>query len=225
MTVKQRLCVIFAVAVLSFSAPAWAGSILDLPVGQGGKVAYGVKGRTPVYGSGIPLTELIYGTKTLGMSSGRLFFVTGKSSTPNSGSLFFAPGGGFAVRGCVDANGDQDRGCGDKKDIRGVLMKGTFLGAELTKQNGETILIAQFLEQLNPALAKLLNLPDQSEGVMRLILTGSLGHPCWNLDTVNGGSLALLSEPASIATSATSLVGMILILGGTAFRRRNKVRF
>jgi hypothetical protein len=149
-----------------------------------------------------------------------LFFVTGKAIESNASSaLLFGPGGGFAVRGCLDANGDQDRGCGDKNDIRGVLMKGTFLSAELTKQNGQVILVAQFLEQLNPALAKLLNLPTQSEGVMRLILTGST-HPRWNLDTVNGGSLALLSEPASIATSATSLAGMILILWWAAFRRR-----
>jgi hypothetical protein len=219
----KRLYVTVALVVMSLSAPAWAGSILDVPVGKGGKVAFGLKGRTPVRGYAIPLTELEYGTGTLDISSGRLFFVTGKSIKSDPSELLFGPGGGFVVRGCLDANGDQDRGCGDKKDIRGVLMKGTFLSAELTKQNGQIILVAKFLEQLNPALAKLLNLPTESEGVMRLILTGPSSHPCCKLDTVNGGSLSVLSEPASIATSATSLVGMSLILWGTAFRRRNKL--
>ncbi len=204
-------------ALLTLSVSAWAGSI-DMPIGKSGTVIFGKSGRTNMWGSGISFTELIDGGKTMDLSWGRLFFSTGRGEGWKGNTLSFAPGGEFSVRGCV--------GCGHKGDILGVLMSGTILSAKLVKEGNESVLVVQFLEHINPALAALMHLPTVSDGEFSLVLGPSLMSPSCVVSSVMGGNLSLftLTEPSSIATLATSLVGLCFILGSGKFSRRKTVR-
>jgi hypothetical protein len=204
MTKKFFLTLGLVLSTLSVSA--WAGSI-DMPIGKGGTVIVGKSGRTDIWGSGISFTELIDGGKQMDLSWGRLFFTTGRGEGWKGNTLSFAPGGEFSVRGCV--------GCGHKGDILGVLMSGTVLNAKLVKEGKESVLIVQFLEHLNPALAALMHLPTVSDGEFELVLGPNSTTPSCIVSSVMGGNLSLftLSEPASIATLITSLLGLCFVLG------------
>jgi hypothetical protein len=214
----RKFLAIAAFALLTISAPAWAGSILQMPVGSGGHVTYGKTGHTDLWGSGITITGIIDGGKALDLSWGRLFFSTGSGEGWKGNTLSFAPGGEFAVRGCVDGNGHSGA-CGRKGDILGVLMSGKFLNAKLVKEGNKTIFIAQFLEQLNPALAALMKLPVDSEGEFEMVLGPGNGTPSCIVDNINGGSMSILSEPSSIAVLVTSMIGMFLVLQKVSRKR------
>jgi hypothetical protein len=212
--VNKNFLAIITFTMLLFCPFARAGSI-DMPIGHNGRVVYGKGGHTDIWGSGIIFTGLTDGHQALGMSWARLFFSTGQGEGWKGNTLTFAPGGEFSVRGCI--------GCGHKGDILGVLMSGTFLNAELVKEGNKTIFIAKFLEHLNPALAALLKIPDQSEGELELLLgPGGTTRSCI-VDNVTGGSLNLfsLSEPSSLLILATSLVGLFLILRIGGSTRQN----
>jgi len=213
-TYRSNICLIILV-LLAF-APAWGGVIFD--VGHRGKVYYR-PGRAPVSGTGLSISELIVGAQQFGILGSQFHFNTGAYEGRQGNSLVYAPGGHFVISGCVDSNADHDRGC-DHKDIHGTLMTGTFLNTKLVQQNGETILIAQFVDQVNPILAKLLNLPHKSEGVLDLILAGGRQTERWTVDGVTSGTLSLLSEPSSIMTLGASLTGLFLVLRAGKVRRR-----
>ena len=215
----------FLLLVLFSSLPAWAGAVLQMPIGDTGHVVYGVYGRNAAYGFGITITDLFDGTETLNLLGARLSFITGSGMGRDGDTLSYRPGGKLFVRGCVDTNGNPTR-CG-KGDIRGILMRGTFLDAKIVDEGGEIILIAQILDQLNPALAALLNLPDQSVETLDLVMVDAR-NTRWRIGTdVTGGSLSLriLSEPSSIAIMATSLTGLCLLrLGKARCLRRKTLR-
>lgn len=210
---KNNIWVFILLPVLFLSAPAWAGPVLQLQIGNAGQVRFGSHGRSGIVGSGLSITDMTFGNEILNMFGGHLFFLTGRGDGQNGNTFSYGPGGKFAVRGCVDADSDNDNKCGGKGDIKGVLMSGTFLDAKLVKENGEILLMAQFVEQLNPALAALLNLPTQSIGNLDLVLAPSGQFRYWTLTNVNGGTLGLLPEPSSIVLMATSAVGLFLLLG------------
>jgi hypothetical protein len=203
---KKTFPIAAAFTFLLISVSAWAGSI-DMPVGKGGDVYFGKSGRTDIWGEGISLTELMDGGKKMNLSWARLFFNTGRGEGWKGNTLSFAPGGDFAVRGCV--------GCGHRHDIDGLLMSGTILSAKLTREGKDSVLIVQFVEHLNPALAALMKLPDESDGEFELMLGPSLLSPSCVVSTVMGGNLSLftLSEPSSISVFAGSLFGLFFILG------------
>lgn len=213
----KKFLLTIGLALLTLSVSAWAGSV-DMPIGKGGTVIFGKSGRTDMWGSGISFTELIDGGKQVDLSWGRLFFTTGRGEGWKGNTLSFAPGGEFSVRGCV--------GCGHKHDILGVLMSGTILSAKLEKEGNKSVLIVQFLEHLNPALAALMHLPTVSDGEFELVLGPSLMSPSCVVSSVMGGSLNLftLSEPSSLATLATSLIGLFFILGSGKFGERKPLR-
>jgi hypothetical protein len=202
---KTRFSIGLLLTLLSISVSAWAGSV-DMPVSKGGDVDFGRSGRTDIWGSGISLSELIDGGKQMDLSWGRLFFSTGRGEGWKGNTLSFAPGGEFAVRGCV--------GCGRKHDIDGMLMSGTILSAKLTREGRDSVLIVQFVEHMNPALAALMKLPTVSDGEFELMLGPSVLTPSCVVSTVMGGNLSLftLSEPSSLAVFLTSLFGLFLIL-------------
>ena len=208
---------IYLVALLVLAcAHAWGGVILE--VGHQGKVYYR-PGRAPVSGTGLSISELILGAQQLPIQGGQFGFKTGAYEGRQGSSLVYMPGGHFVINGCVDSNGDHDHGC-DRKDIHGPLMTGTFLNAKLVQQNGETILIAQFVDQVNPILAKLLKLPAKSDGVLDLILAGGHQTGGWTFDGVTSGTLSLLSEPSSIMILGANLTGLCLLLCAKRGRRR-----
>jgi hypothetical protein len=209
----KRFSISFILAFVLISVSAWAGSI-DMPVGKGGDVEFGRSGRTDIWGSGISFSELIDGGKQMNLSWGRLFFSTGRGEGWKGNTLSFAPGGEFAVRGCL--------GCGHKHDIDGVLMSGTILSAKLTREGKDSVLIVQFVEHLNPALAALMKLPTVSDGEFELLLGPSLLTPSCVVSGVMGGNLSLftLSEPPSIAVLLTGLFVLFFILGNQRFISR-----
>jgi hypothetical protein len=207
---------IYLVALLVVAcAHAWGGVILE--VGHRGKVYYRPE-SAPVTSTGLSISELIVGAQQWAIQGSQFRFRTGAYEGRQGSSLVYTPGGRFVISGCVDSNGDHDHGC-DREDIHGVLMTGTFLDAKLVQQNGETILIAQFVDQVNPILAKLLKLPTKSEGVLDLILAGGR-QTRWTIDGVNSGTLSLLSEPSSIMTLGADLAGLFLLLCLGKGRRR-----
>jgi hypothetical protein len=210
---RVRIHLFLLLLVSSFSLPTWAGAILQMPIGDTGNVFFGNRGRNPVYGRGISLTDLMYGAGTVDLVESRLYFITGRGEGRSGNTLSYGPGGVFVVRGCVDTNGNPAK-CG-KGDIRGILMRGTFLDAKIVDEGGEIILVAQILDQLNPALAALLNLPDESVETLDLTMVASEGTRYWTGTNVTGGSLSILSEPSSIAIMGTSLAGLCLLLLAT----------
>lgn len=214
----QRRLFIIAIFLVYMSAFAWAGSLLDIPIGDAGKVRYGNHGHGALQGSGISVAELISGTSTLKTVGGRLSFSTTKGLGQSGDSLLYGTGGQIVMRGCIKESGEHGRWC-QKGDIRGVLMRGTFLNARVVDQDGKLFLIAQFIETLNPALAALLGLPVESEGTFDLLLS-SVPSRWGNLEQVVGGSLNLLSEPSSIAMLISGLLGLFLPFGVRVISRR-----
>jgi len=208
---------IVAIFLIHISALAWAGSIVDMPIGDAGKVRYGVHGHTQLQGNGIAIYELIYGTKTLDTLA-RMSFTTARGMGQSGDSLLYGRGGGIVIRGCIEQNSKQ--GC-HKGDPGGVIMRGTFLDAKLIDDNGQLMLVAEFIEKLNPALAAMLGVPVRSEGTMELFLTNVAARRWAVLDKVDGGSLNILSEPSSIATLGSSLLGLFLAFGVSLIIRRD----
>jgi hypothetical protein len=212
---------IIAIFLIHISAVAWAGSIVDIPVGDTGWVRYGLHGRSVLEGGGIAITELIYGTKTLDTFA-KLSFGTARGLGQSGDSLLYGPGGSIVITGCIERAGQQGHGC-RKGDFRGVLMRATFLNAKLVDDNGKLMLIAQFVERLNPALAAMLGVPDQSLGSMDLLLSNLTSH-AWAVDKVDAGSLNILSEPSSLATLGSSLLGLLLAFGARLDHSRGQSR-
>jgi hypothetical protein len=205
--------------LLAAASTAWAaGPILD--VGNRGIVAYR-NGRGAVNGMGLSISELIFGDENVRVLGGTFNFRTGALDGSKAMTAFYGPGGHFVIRGCVDTKAALNpRWCG-QGDIKGTLVTGSFLSANLVQEkNGEMILIAQFVEHLNPELAALLDLPITSDGALDLTLAGAPGHPGWIIDPVEGGSLSLLlSEPSSIAMLGVSLLGLYAILAAVRVRK------
>ena len=213
---------IFTIFIIHISAFAWAGSVVDMPIGDTGRVRYGIHGHTRLQGAGIAINDLIYGTRTL-ETFAKLTFTTAKGTGQSGGgSLLYGPGGGIVLRGCVSHSANEGSGC-HKGDFRGVIMRGTFLDAKLVDDNGKLTLIARFVETLNPALAAMLGVPVRSQGTLDLVLS-NLNSYRWTVDRVDGGSLNILSEPSSLATLGSGLVGFFLALGASVILRRRNTR-
>ena len=197
---KNRSHVAIVLFTLLVCSHAWAGPVLDSPIRRDGRVGFGnKKDHYAVTGSGIKITDLIFGSENLRLINDDLTFTTGeRNSRSSAGDWIPGQGGKFTIRGCANLGGNRDAAC-NKKDLSGILMTGTFLSTKLLKEkNGETILIATFLEQINPQLAKFLKLPSTtSEGTLTLELAGGAANWQW----VRGGQMQAfptLPEPASI---------------------------
>jgi hypothetical protein len=197
---NSTVCAMTFLLIVSASRPARAGTILDLSIGSGGVVAYGQGEHHPrLWGSGIKVSDLTYGANILPILRGQLSFSGGTFAGSNGNSWLWGPGGSLSVTGCVDLNRDHKCGQGD---FKGKLLTGTFLNAEVIKQNGKEILEAQIVDQINPQLAALLHLRSATyRGELELVL-GTLRHGrWWTHDAVQGGLLkdfGNVPEPSSI---------------------------
>lgn len=211
-----------ALFAILLATAAWAGPIANFPLGPG-KVWYGTdNGGHDAVGL-MKINELILGSETLSVLNGNMNFKTGKSLGTTGGDTFFAPGGTFTVRGCVDLDGGAR--C-DKHDIRKVLVSGTFLSTEIMKEHGETILVAQFVEYLNPELAALLKLPDTAlKGTLEMVLSQTRSTPVSAAGQVDGGYLSILSlsEPASILLLGTMIATFAGAFYFTVFIRKHRL--
>jgi hypothetical protein len=205
----------FAILIFHISAFAFAGSVVDMPIGDIGRVRYGPYGHSALEGRHIAIRELISGEKTL-YSFASLSFNTAKGMGKSGDSLLYGPGGQIVVRGSVR------RGVG-KAPFRGILMRGTFLDAKLVDDDGKLTLVADFVEHLNPLIAAMLGVPVESRGTLDLLLSDHSSHP-WIVDRVTGGSLNILSEPPSVATLGSSLLGLLLAVGASGIIRRGNCK-
>lgn len=215
MTTFRRQLLLLLGCLLA-SIPAWAGPIWE--VGKTGKVIYH-QDRGPVSGFGLSITQLIFGSQDIKVRSGHFAFTTGSLIGFQPGTELFGSGGKFVLRGCVDGDGNRVGWC-DRKDIRGTLISGTFLNAKLVQENGQWVLIAELVEEINPALAALLHESTTSDAMLELTLSGSPEKRCWTVDGVTGGSIKLLSEPASILILTASLIGLWSVLIARRLRQR-----
>jgi len=206
--VKNTIHAVIVLGAMLVSAYAWAGSITEVQVGEAGDVRYGTASwRYAPSGNGIDMTEILSGSKALDIFYGRLNFRTGRLTSTDGNRRFYGRGGQFTIRGCVEAHSRHGRGC-NKKDIWGTLMTGIFLDAEVIEKGGETILVAQFLEQLNPQVSGILNLPTTSVGSLEWVLSESKSNRFMTYDDVTGGYLQLsaIPEPSSIFLLGAGLV-------------------
>jgi hypothetical protein len=209
---------IFAISLVHISAFAWAGSIVDMPIGDAGKVRYRVHSHTALQGSGVSISELIYGSKKI-VANANLSFTTARGIGQSGDSLLYGPGGEILIRGYVGRDGRRPHGS-NRDAFQGVLMRGTFLNAKLVDDDGKLMLVAKLVERLNPALAAMLGVPVQSEGTLELLLSDS--RYCGvAVDKVIGGSLNLLSEPSSLSTLSSSLLVFFLAFGAGVVNRRD----
>ncbi|HVI09886.1 MAG TPA: hypothetical protein VND65_16485 [Candidatus Binatia bacterium] len=201
--------VFFLAALLAFGQPAWAGSILSLPVNGGTLERQGGRGSGGTFsGSGIGISQLSDGAETLPIVMGTLTFDIDPS---RGGSLVSGAGSQFVVDGCINLNGScQSEGTT-------ALLTGSVVGVKLVREHGETILMMTLLEQINPELAALLHISDTtSEGELELVLAGS-GK---NRRQIVGGELtafATISEPSSFMLLAAGLTALMIGLGHIFF--------
>ncbi len=217
---KRTIYIAAFFALLSCSASAWAGAVLDLPMKKGGSLTYRYAERHPgLWGGGIDINGIENGTQTLPILRGRLRFADSGFVSSKGNGLSWGSGGTLSMHGCADLNLDSK--C-DKGDIRGTLMKASFLNAELIQQNGKEIFKAEIVEQLNPQLAAALHLPTTHTAELELTLAQLRDGRWWGRDGVQGGFLRecdpvqAVSEPSSIW-----LLSSILVCGVAMRYRRN----
>lgn len=204
------------------SVPAWAGPLLEIPIGSGGTFTHGIgRPHSQFWGSAIRANELMYGANIMPILRGRLSFVDRTFVGSNSGTLFWGLGGNITFRGCADLNGD---GKCNKGDLRGILMTGSFLDAKLIERNGRDILQARIVDQLNPQLAQALHLPSTSyTGELELMLV-RLRNGNWRVrDGVQGGFLkgGTVPEPSSLWLLGASFLGLAAWRLGQILRLRH----
>jgi hypothetical protein len=211
---RRYFALLFSLIVAA--VPAWAGPVWN--VNDRGTIIYH-EGRGPVSGFRLSIASLIFGSEDLQVRDGRFAFTTGAMTGVESGDELFGAGGRFILAGCVKPGGANGRICG-AKDIGGILITGQFLNAKLIQEDGQTILVAELVEHINPALAALLHESTTTDALLELDLSGSPRKWGWTVDGVDGGSISALSEPASIEIFGGSLIGLFpFILAGSAMRR------
>lgn len=222
---RKKLCAAALVLVVSASVPAWAGTILGLSIGSGGRVVYWSKPSKPwLSGSGIKVEDLMFRDDVLPILGGRLAFSDRDFLSYNGHSRSWGAGGTLLVHGCV--NLIHSRGC-NKKDFRGILFTGTFLDAKIVDVNGTEMLEAQVKDQINPQLAALLHLSSTPYvGQLDLKLSSLRSNRWWTCDTVQGGSLVdgNVPAPSSIWLLGSSLLGLGGIRFGRALLARSPLR-
>jgi len=218
---KKRTWIVSILFATCCAVPGWAGTILELQIGSGGTVTYGIGSHhRPIHGRGIRVSDLRCGAGIMPILMGRLVFNGGSFVGSHAGNWFWGPGGNLSVRGCVDLN--QDAKC-NKGDFKGTLATGSFLSAQVVERKGKEVLIAHIVDQLNPQLAALLNLPDTSyTGVLQLVLVRLEGcNSRWIVrDGVQGGFLSnssAVAEPSSIVLLGASLASLAILRRRRAF--------
>ncbi len=221
LSLKKLICAATLLVIVSAKAPAWAGTILDLSIGNRGVFAYSAGERHPrFWGGAIKVGELMYGNNDLSIFRGRLSFSSGSFLRSSGSSLFWGAGGKLSVSGCVDL--DHGRKC-DNGDFNGTLMTGKFLDAELINRNGKEILEAQIVDQINPQLAALLHLSSAPHtGELELMLVQLRDGRWWVRDGVQGGLLKnnpTVPETSSIWLLGAGLVGLAVACYGTMVRK------
>ena len=194
--VPVRAAVVFA--ILLVSVPAWAGSILDVDAGDAGTLAgiHSQRGKGHLAAKGIDITQIVSGSDILPVVMGRMSFTSGAITGMKPGERLFGPGGALSVTGCVAQTG----GC-----LPGALITADFVNAMLVEKSGQFFLEAEVLETINPALAALLNLPKTTYKAELELALVRLGRSRWE---VEGGSLNIISEPASIFLTGLALLAL-----------------
>lgn len=142
-------------ALLLFAIPSWAGPLLEVAIGSGGKLHTGPK-KDPnfVWGNARNPGSMIAGTNVFRISKGDIWFDSEISLLRRH--TFFGPGQQLFLYGSMDP--DNDGGAHDRNDAWGVLIAARFLNYRFLERNGKTFLIANLLETINPKLAALLGL-------------------------------------------------------------------
>lgn len=142
-------------ALLLCTVPSWAGPLLVVPIGPGGKFHPGSKADPDlVWGKAMHTGSMIAGTSRFQILKAGMWF---NSEVFSSGRhSFFGPGQELFLYGSIDL--DHDGGHRDRKDVWGVLIAAKFLNYRFVERHGQTFFIANLLETINPKLAALLGL-------------------------------------------------------------------
>jgi hypothetical protein len=220
---RRAICTAAFLTLISCNLPACAGTVLELGPKNAGTVRDRYGERHPgLWGHGISISGIGDGSQTVSMLSGQLNFSDLNFSSSKNDKKSWGAGGSLSIRGCADLNHDSQ--C-DKGDVRGTLLKASFLNAELIEHNGKELLKAEIVEQLNPKLALLMHLPATHTAELELTLAQLHEGRWWSRDGVRGVILAdcdpvrTVSEPSSIW-----ILGAILMCA-SAFRFRKTLAF
>jgi hypothetical protein len=183
--------------LLVIAAPCWAGPILAIHIGPGGKFHTGLKDDPDaVRGYASHLGSLISGTDVFKILKGDLWF--NSEISPPGRHIFFRPGEQLLVYGSIDPN--HDGGHKDRQDIWGVLIAAKLLNYQFLQRNGQTFFIANLLEFINPKLAALLGLHQTTfhASLELQLLQVKTGKHVYDL--IEGGVLTTgaIPEPPSI---------------------------
>lgn len=184
-------------ALLLFAIPSWAGPLLTVTIGPGGKLHNGPQKDPDLkWGNAKNLGALIAGNNVFQIQKGAIWF-NSQISLPGH-HMFFGPGQQIFVYGSIDP--DDDGGPHDRNDVWGVLMAAKFLNYRFLHRNGKTLFIAEVLETINPKLAALLGLHETTyHATLELqLMQIETGKQTYGL--VEGGVLTTgaIPEPPSI---------------------------
>lgn len=194
--IAVRAAIVFAILLVRM--PAWAGSILDVNAGDAGTLVgiHAPRGSGHLAAKGLDITQIVSGSDILPVVMGSMTFTSGAINGMKPGERLFGPGGTLSVTGCIQQAG----GCSSSP-----LITADFINAMLIEKNGQFFLEAEVLETIDPALAALLNLPKNTYKAELELALVRLGRSRWEIE---GGSLNIIPEPASIFLASLSLLVM-----------------
>lgn len=141
--------------LLLIPLPSPAGELLTFTMGPGGTVAYGNGNGNAgqLSGSKIDITQIALGSSTTPISDGRMFFNFGSSDSLQNSDR----GDELVVTGCA-GTGLCGKQKADEKDLVRTLITASILDYHIVEKHGETFLVADVVEHVDPRLAAYLKL-------------------------------------------------------------------